>query len=141
MGAAADPKCILHCALTSTQRPSKPASSSATTLDDRRPTDLKKPCRFGRTLTKSSLLTTCVPCGPANTNDSPRPRAAAADSASWPLQSACCRSAKRRSWRNRLISDLFALERGACGRELFVDPGRGDGGGFEIAGSRGVFHD
>src|SRR5437867_7015567 len=68
---AADPNCNLHCALTSTQRPSKPASSSATTLDDRRPTDLKKPCRFGRILTKSSLRTACVPCGPANTNDSP----------------------------------------------------------------------
>src|SRR5439155_22883593 len=40
------------------------------TIDDRRPMDLKKPCRFGRTLTKSSLFTACEPCGPAKTNDS-----------------------------------------------------------------------
>src|SRR5262245_63240849 len=70
-GAAADPNCIRHCALTSTHRSSKPASSRATTFDDRRPTDLKKPCRLGRTLTKSSLFTACAPCGPAKTNDSP----------------------------------------------------------------------
>src|SRR5207244_13483288 len=70
LAAAADPKAILHCALTSAQRLSKLASSSATTVDDRRPMDLKKSCRFGRTLTKSSLFTACEPCGPAKTNDS-----------------------------------------------------------------------
>src|SRR5262245_61431385 len=80
-GIAVGSNLILHCALTSTQQSSTRVSSSATTVDDRRPTDLKKPCRFGRTFTKSSLFTACVPCGPAKTNDSPYCAAMAAGSA------------------------------------------------------------